>query len=374
MTSPIPFVDLKQEWAPLRREVLDRIGAILDHGRFIGGPEISELEAALAQIAGVRHAVACSSGTTALLIALLALDLRAGDEIIVPAFTFAAPLECALLAGARPVLVDVDYPSGLINLDSLRRAITGRTRAIVAVSLFGVPADFDAICALAAASGITVIEDAAQSLGAVRNGTPSGGLCEIACTSFFPTKTLGAAGDGGALFTDRSDLAERFREILNHGQGERYRHIRLGLNGRMSSIAAATLLARLAGLPPALDARRRIGAIYDKELDALRSSGLYLADIPAETSPARSQYAIALADRDAAAAALGAAGIETAIHYPSPLHRQAAFAGTQQEGQLEQASRLADTVLCLPIYPGLSSASQDRIIAALHAHIASRPR
>ncbi len=369
LIPPIPFVDLKGEWEPLRQEVLDRIGRIFEHGRFIGGPEISELEERLSGIAGVEHAIACSSGTTALLMSLLALDLQPDDEVIIPAFTFAAPLECVLLVGARPVLVDVDYPSGLISLDAMQQAITGKTRAIIAVSLFGTPPDFDAINGLASAVGITVIEDAAQSLGAVQNGVASGGLCDIGCTSFFPTKTLGGAGDGGAIFANSAELAERLREIRNHGQSDRYRHVRLGINGRMSSIAAAALLTRLDGLPKALEARRRIGAIYDQGFEPLQRKGLALAAIPAGIVSARSQYAIALKDRDAAGAALGEAGIETAVHYPTPLHLQPAFAGIRRAGSLDEAERLANTVLCLPIYPGLTETNQRRVIDAVISHV-----
>jgi UDP-2-acetamido-2-deoxy-ribo-hexuluronate aminotransferase len=369
LTSPVPFVDLRSEWEPLRQEVLDRIARIFEHGRFIGGPEITDLEECLSGITGVEHTIACGSGTTALLASLLALDLEPDDEVIVPAFTFAAPLECVLLVGARPVLVDVDYPSGLISLDAIEQAMTRKTRTIVAVSLFGTPPDFTAIKELVSGTGITVIEDAAQSLGAVQNGTASGGLCDIACTSFFPTKTLGGAGDGGAIFTNNAELAGRVREIRNHGQSDRYRHVRLGLNGRMSSIAAAALLARLDGLPPALEARRRIGAVYDEAFEPLRRKGLTFATVPAGIVSARSQYAIALCDRDAAAAALAEVGIETAVHYPLPLHLQPAFAGIQRAGGLDQAERLANEVLCLPIYPGLTATNQQRVIGAIGSYV-----
>jgi UDP-2-acetamido-2-deoxy-ribo-hexuluronate aminotransferase len=365
----VPFVDLKSEWRPLRREVLDRIGRILEHGRFIGGPEISELEVRLSVLVGVKYTIACSSGTTALLMSLLALDLQPDDEVIVPAFTFAAPLECVILAGARPVLVDVDYPSGLISLNGLQRAVTGKTRAIVAVSLYGTPPDFNAITGLISGSGITVIEDAAQSLGAVQNGSMSGGLCDVGCTSFFPTKTLGGVGDGGAIFTNSATLAERIREICNHGQSDRYKHIRLGLNGRISSITAAALLVRLDGFQNALAARRRVGAIYDEGLEPLRHKGLTLTEVPAGIAPARSQYAIALKDRDGAAAALREAGIETAVHYPRPLHLQPAFATIRRSGTLDQAERLANDILCLPIYPGLTGTSQRRVIDAIRSHV-----
>lgn len=365
-TAPIPFLDLASEWAPLRQAALERIGAILDHGRFVMGPEIEEFEATLAGDVGVAHAVACGSGTTALTMAMMALGVGPGDEVIVPAFTFAAPAECAALLGASPVFVDVDCPSGLIDPAAVEAAITARTKAIVAVSLYGQPADFAAINTIADKHGLAVIEDAAQSLGAMRGGRHSGALATIGCTSFFPTKVLGGAGDGGMLFTEDAEIAGRLAEIRDHGQRGKYDHARLGLNGRMSTIAAAMLLLRREGFADALAARRRIGARYDALLAPLRAAGrLDFSQVTADTLPARANYTILVKNRDAVARALREAGIETAVHYPATLHTQPAFASAIKAGPLTGAEKMAREALCLPIYPGLSEADQKRIAGAL---------
>lgn len=365
-TAPIPFLDLASEWAPLRQAALERIGAILDHGRFVMGPEIEEFEATLAGDVGVAHAVACGSGTTALTMAMMALGVGPGDEVIVPAFTFAAPAECAALLGASPVFVDVDCPSGLIDPAAVEAAITARTKAIVAVSLYGQPADFAAINTIADKHGLAVIEDAAQSLGAMRGGRHSGALATIGCTSFFPTKVLGGAGDGGMVFTSDAEFAGRLAEIRNHGQTGRYDHARLGLNGRMSSIAAALLQLRREDFPAALTARRRIGERYDALLAPLHAAGLLdVSKVPPDTAPARANYTILVRDRDAVARALHEAGIGTAVHYPRPLHVQPAFARARRSGSLAGAERMAREALCLPIYPPLSEDSQLRIAGEL---------
>lgn len=365
-TAPIPFLDLASEWAPLRQAALERVGAVLDHGRFVMGPEIAELEADLAGDLGISHAVSCASGTTALTMAMLALGVGPGDEVILPAFTFAAPAECAALLGATPVLVDVSCPTGLIDPAAVEAAISARTKAIVAVSLYGLPADFSAINALADKHGLPVIEDAAQSLGAVQAGRPSGALGTIGCTSFFPTKVLGGAGDGGMLFTADAEIASRLAEIRDHGQSGKYDHARLGLNGRMSTIAAALLLVRREGFADALAARRRIGARYDALLAPLRTADrLDFSQVPTDTLPARANYTILVKNRDAVARALRDAGIETAVHYPAALHAQPAFASARQAGSLKGAEKMAREALCLPIYPGLSEADQQRIAGAL---------
>jgi UDP-2-acetamido-2-deoxy-ribo-hexuluronate aminotransferase len=355
VTPKVPFVDLSAEWEPVRTEALRRIAEVFDHGRFVAGPEVSELEQRLAATVGAKHALSCASGTTALLMAMMALGIGPGDEVIVPAFTFIAPAECALILGASPVLVDVQVPSGLIDPASLEAAITPRTKAIIAVSLFGLPADFDAINRIAESHGIPVIEDAAQSLGATRNGKGSGSLARIGCTSFFPTKALGGAGDGGAIFTNDADMANRLSEIRDHGQAGKYHHVRPGLNGRLASIAAAALLARLDVFAPLLERRRYIGRTYDRLLGDARRSGLldFATDEGIEHS-ARSQYAVVVEDRATVMKSLEAAGIQTAIHYPQALHRQPVLRDCRCAGSLENAAEMAEQVLCLPIHPALS--------------------
>jgi len=355
VTRTVPFVDLSAEWEPVRAEALARIARVFDHGRFVAGPEVAELEQRLAAVTGSKFAVTCASGTTALLMAMMALGVGPGDEVIVPAFTFIAPAECALILGAAPVLVDVQMPSGLIDPDTLEAAITDRTRAVVAVSLFGLPADFDRINRIAARHGIPVIEDAAQSLGATRDGRSSGTLAGIGCTSFFPTKALGGAGDGGALFTDDADTADRLAEIRDHGQAGKYHHVRPGLNGRLGSMAAAALLARLEVFEPLLERRRHIGRSYDRLLADARRSGLldFVTDEGIDHG-ARSQYAVVVKNRAHVVEALEKAGIQTAIHYPRALHRQPVLRDCRCTGPLDNASEMADRVLCLPVHPALS--------------------
>lgn len=366
MTPEVPFADLCAEWEPIRADALKRIAEVFDHGRFVAGPEVAELEQRLAATVGSKFAISCASGTTALLMAMMALGVGPGDEVIVPAFTFIAPAECALVLGASPVLVDVRMPSGLIDPGMLEAAITARTKAIVAVSLFGLPADFDRINEIAEHHGVPVIEDAAQSLGATRNGKGSGSLARIGCTSFFPTKALGGAGDGGALFTDDADTAIRLSEIRDHGQAGKYHHVRPGLNGRLGSMAAAALLARLEIFEPLLERRRHIGRSYDRLLDDARRSSLldFVTEAGIEHS-ARSQYPVVVKDRKNIATALEAAGIQTAIHYPQALHRQPVLRDCRCSGPLENASDMADTVLCLPIHPTLSDKQVDYVAGTL---------
>ncbi len=366
MTPRVPFVDLSAEWEPVRAEALRRIAQVFDHGRFVGGPEVAELEQKLAATVGAKHALSCASGTTALLMAMMALGIGPGDEVIVPAFTFIAPAECALILGASPVLVDVQMPSGLIDPGALEAAITPRTRAIVAVSLFGLPADFDRINEVAANHGIPVIEDAAQSLGATRRGKASGTLAGIGCTSFFPTKALGGAGDGGALFTDDADTATRLSEIRDHGQSGKYHHVRPGLNGRLGSMAAAALLARLDIFEPLLEKRRHIGRTYDRLFgDARRSGLLDIVTNEGIEDSARSQYAVMVKDRAKIVKSLEAAGIQTAIHYPQALHRQPVLRNCRCAGSLENALEMADKVLCLPIHPALDDDQVDYVVETL---------
>lgn len=364
----VPFADVVAEWQPVRAKALEGIDRVFSHGRFVGGPEIAELEQKLAGITGARFAVACASGTTALQMAMMALGIGPGDEVIVPDFTFIAPAESALVLGAEPVLVDVLRPSGLLDPDELETAISSRTKAIVAVSLFGLPANFEAINSIASRHGIPVIEDAAQSLGAGLEDRRSGNLAGLGCTSFFPTKVLGGAGDGGAVFTNDEALASALREIRDHGQGGKYHHLRLGMNGRMSSIAAAALLARLDRFSRALDRRRSIGALYDRLLEPLRETGrLDYVRSPDMAGSARSQYAVVLEDREALARGLREAGIETAVHYPAPLHDQPVLQHCRRSGRLETASMLAKRILCLPIHPGLADEQVNLTVERLGA-------
>lgn len=362
----VPFVDLVPEWLPLKEDILAGISRVFDHGQFVMGPEVSELEKQLAEDVGVSFALTCSSGTTALQMALMALGIGPGDEVVLPAFTFAAPLEVVLLLGARPVLADIDPATYCIDVDSVARLITSRTKAIIAVSLYGQPADFERLNCLAMLNGLPVVEDAAQSYGATLNDRRSGSLSTLGCTSFFPTKPLGGAGDGGAVFTDDPLLADRVREIRDHGQSGKYRHIRQGINGRLDSISCAALLTRLTGVAKAVALRQSAAGRYDKLLAGAASSGLIqLPVIRKANTSAYAQYAVQVDNRERVADSMRVASIQTAVHYPTPLHRQPAYCDQVDFDHLPLSEAVAQRVLCLPIYPALTMEQQTLTVTAL---------
>jgi UDP-2-acetamido-2-deoxy-ribo-hexuluronate aminotransferase len=357
MTNQVPFIDLETEWKSVRDEALLRISKVFEHGSFLAGPEIEELELRLASYIGCRFAITCSSGTTALLMSMMALGVGPGDEVIVPDFTFIAPAECALVLGASPVLVDIETPSGLIDPGAVEEVMSPRTKAIVAVSLFGLPANFDRINEIAAKHSIPVIEDAAQSFGSRRGGKFSGALADVGCTSFYPTKVLGGAGDGGAVFTNDRLLAERLAQIRDHGQQGKYHHVRPGLNGRLNSISAAAILARFNFFEQSLQRRRRIGMLYDSLLDGARRAGLIDFSVHDEIhASARSQYPVIVQKREPILGAMNAAGVQTQIHYPIALHEQPVLRHCRRSISVARASTMAAKTFCLPIHPGLTDA------------------
>jgi UDP-2-acetamido-2-deoxy-ribo-hexuluronate aminotransferase len=363
MRTDVAMFDAVGTHAPLQPELEGAFARVLAHGRFILGPEVDELEAQLAGFVGIEHCITCSSGTTALQMALMALGIGPGDEVILPAFTFAAPLEAVRLVGATPVLADVEPGWHALSAASVRPLIGPRTRAFVAVSLFGQPADFDALQALAREHGLALVEDAAQSFGAELGGVRSGAFGDVGCTSFFPSKPLGGLGDGGALFTRDDALAGALRQVRDHGQAAKYQHVRLGLNGRLDTLACAALLVKLAHFPAHLQRRRALAARYDAALAAR-------VDTPARRPGATSawaQYCIEIDERERVRAELAKAGIATAVHYPTALHAQPAFAGVRRAKSLEQAERLARRGVCLPLHATLTDDEQDRVVAALMA-------
>jgi UDP-2-acetamido-2-deoxy-ribo-hexuluronate aminotransferase len=364
------FIDLKAQFRVIESDVRRRIDAVLEHGQYVMGPEIAELEERLAAFVGVRHCIGLSSGTDALLAAMMALDLEPGDEVITSAFTFIATGEMIALLGLRPVFVDIDPVTYNIDANLIEEAITPRTKVIVPVSLYGQCADMDAINALAERHGLTVIEDAAQSFGAVQRGRRSCGLSRIGCTSFFPAKPLGAYGDGGACFTDDDDLAKRMREIRNHGQDRRYHHPRLGINGRLDTLQAAILLAKLAIFPDEVQRRGELGARYTRlfaERGAASSrdggSTVLTPHLSDGNSSVYAQYTLQLDDRDGVAGRLQAAGIPTAVHYPVPLNEQPVFAKVEAPGVTVQTARMANRVMSLPMHPYLSESDQERVVS-----------
>ena len=366
------FIDLKTQYQRIRESVNARIQGVLDHGQYILGSETVELEQKLAEYVGAKHCIAASSGTDTLLIALMAYGIGPGDEVITSPFTFIATGEMILLAGAKPVFVDIDARTYNLDPSLLERAITSRTKAIMPVSLYGQCADFDAINEVARRHALPVIEDGAQSFGARYKGRRSCALSEVGSTSFFPSKPLGAYGDGGALFTDDDELAKAMREIRVHGQDRRYHHPRLGINGRLDTLQAAVLLAKMEIFEDEVEARSRIGARYSELIrDAFKNvtdskqrvSTPYVAP---DCTSVYAQYTIEVEDRAKVEAGLKARSIPTAVHYPVPLHFQPVFASLGQgPGSFPVAERAAARVLSLPMHPYLSEAQQANVVEAL---------
>jgi UDP-2-acetamido-2-deoxy-ribo-hexuluronate aminotransferase len=360
--TPIEFVDLKTQQRKILSELERRMKAVLQHGKYIMGPEIQELEEKLAAYVGVKHCIAVASGTDALLIALMALGVGAGDEVVTTPFTFISTGETIVLLGAKPVFVDID--SRTYNLDSslLEAAITPKTRAILPVSLYGQCANFDTINAVAGKYGIPVIEDAAQSFGATYRGRKSCALSSIGCTSFFPSKPLGCYGDGGACFTDDEELAAKMRWIRVHGQDRRYHHTVLGINGRMDTLQAAVLLAKMEVFADELEARARIAARYDELLRDV----VVVPHIESNNTSVYAQYTVEVDHREAMQEKLRGEGIPTAVHYPVPLHLQPVFAGRNlPEKSFPVAESAARRVLSLPMHPYLTDAELVRIASAV---------
>lgn len=365
----IPFIDLKVQYRALQSDIRVRIDRVLEHGQYVMGPEVAELEERLAAYVGVRHCVSASSGTDTLLIAMMALGIGRGDEVITTPFTFIATGEMIALLGATPVFVDIDPRTCNLDPEKIEAAISPRTRAVMPVSLYGQCADMDAINAIADRHKLPVIEDAAQSFGARYKGRRSCGLSTIGSTSFFPSKPLGAYGDGGALFTNDNQLAKAMREIRVHGQDRRYHHPRIGINGRLDTLQAAVLLAKLNRFDWEVARREEIGRRYSQRI-VTTCPGVVTPTISPWNTSVYAQYTIQVGQRDAIAAALNAAGIPTAVHYPVPLHRQAAFAGIDCcRAPLPAAEMAASLVLSLPMGPDLDDVDQDRIVAALAASI-----
>ncbi len=364
--NALPFVDLKAQYAALKDRIAERMQAVLDHGQYIMGPEVKELETKLAAYVGVKHCITVASGTEALLIALMALDLQPGDEVITTPFTFAATAEVIVLLGGVPVFVDIEPDSCNIDARLVEAAITPRTRAIMPVSLYGQVADMAQINAIAAKhGGIAVIEDAAQSFGASYQGKKSCGLSTWGATSFFPSKPLGCYGDGGALFTDDDALAQAAREIRVHGQSQRYTHTRLGVGGRMDTLQCAIVLAKLERFDWEVQQRLAIGERYQRQLAALPVQRLA---VRSDRDCVWAQFTLQVDEREAVIAYLNAAGIPTAIHYPKPLHLQPAYAQRcRVPVPLPHAEAAAARVLSLPMSADLQPAQQDRVIAALRA-------
>ena len=372
--TPIPFLDLKAQQARIEGRLRPRLDAVLAHCQFVLGPEVAELEGKLAAYCGARHCVGVSSGTDALQIAMMAEGIGPGDAVFLPAFTYTATAEVPLVLGATPVFVDVDPRTFQIDPAHLQARVTQvraagrlRPRALVGVDLFGQPADWPALNAIAEAEGLFTLDDCAQSFGGALHGARLGTMAHATTTSFFPSKPLGAYGDGGALFTEDDGRAALYRSLRTHGEGAaRYEVLRTGMNGRLDTMQAAVLLAKLEVFDDELAIRERIAGIYDRRLGNL-------LDTPVRVPGGRSAwaiYAVLLPDaatRTRVQDGLRAHGVPTAIYYPRPLHRQPAYAGHHDGAALPVSDDLAGRILALPIHPDLSDAQAERVCDAVAA-------
>jgi UDP-2-acetamido-2-deoxy-ribo-hexuluronate aminotransferase len=356
----LPFIDLAAQQDRLRSEIEGGIARVLAHGQYILGPEVAELEERLVAYTGAARCITVANGTDALQIALMALGVGPGDEVITPGFSYIATAEAAVLLGAKVVYVDIDPASFNLDPTLLEAAITPRTKVIIPVSLFGKPADFDAINAIAEPRGIPVIEDAAQSFGATYKGRKSCNLSTIACTSFFPSKPLGCYGDGGAIFTSDPDLANVIRQIARHGQEKKYYHIHVGVNSRLDTLQAAILLPKLRILDEEIRARQRLAEAYNA---AFVPMGLTTPHIVEACQGAWAQYTIRVKNRVSVQRALKDAGVPTAIYYPLSLNRQPAVADAS--AHLPEGDRAAEEVLSLPMHPYMTNADRNSIIDAV---------
>lgn len=356
----IPFIDLAAQQDRIRPQIETAIERVLAHGQYILGPEVNELEGRLAAYTGAAHCITCANGTDALQIALMAIGVGSGDEVITPSFTYIATAEAAAVLGARVIYVDIDPCSFNLDPALLEAAITPRTKAIIPVSLYGQPADFDAINDIAARHGIAVIEDGAQSFGASYKGRKSCNLSTIGCTSFFPSKPLGCYGDGGAVFTSDPALAITIRQIALHGQEKRYHHVRLGMNSRLDTLQAAILLPKLEILDEEITARQSLASTYD---EAFRNNAIRTPKIYADRNSAWAQYTIRIDERDRVQLRLKEAGIPSVIHYPLGLNRQPAVADA--DADVPHGDQATKEVLSLPIHPYMAVEDRNSIIEAV---------
>lgn len=362
MNQKIDFIDLKSQYADLKAFINTRIQRVLDHGQYIMGPEVRELEECLEVYTAAKHCITVASGTEALLIALMAIGVKAGDEIITTPFTFVATAEVIALLGAVPVFVDVQPDTCNINPELIEVAITSKTKAIIPVSLYGQVADMDEINAIAARHGnIPVIEDAAQSFGASYKGRKTCNLSTIGCTSFFPSKPLGCYGDGGAILTNDDAMAKAMREIRVHGQERRYYHTRIGVGGRMDTLQCAVVLAKLERFDWEVDQRNLAGERYLGLLKHI--SAVQPLVVRTDRTCVWGQFTIQVANRAAVLEKLKAAGIPTAVHYPVPLHRQPAYQPLCRiSGSLEHSDAVAARVMSLPMHPYIDLETQKYIV------------
>lgn len=357
----IQFIDLKKQYQEIKASIDARIHRVLDHGQYIMGPEVAELESKLCEYTGASHCITVASGTEALLIALMAIGIKPGDEVITTPFTFVATAEVIVLLGAKPVFVDIEPDTCNIDVSKIEAAITLKTKAIMPVSLYGQVADMDEINEIASRHNLIVIEDAAQSFGAEYKGKKSCNVSTIGCTSFFPSKPLGCYGDGGAIFTSDAELAKTMREIRVHGQEKRYVHTRVGVGGRMDTIQCAVVLAKLERFEWEVDQRLKIGSRYNQLLKDKNEIVVQRSD----RTSVYAQYTVFVRNRETVQQALLESGIPTAVHYPIPLNEQPAYKHLCCPDCTPVAKEMAKKVMSLPMSPDLSKADQLEIVSKL---------
>ena len=376
--DPVAFIDIAAQRRRLGKSIDDAVARVLGHCQFINGPEVTELEAALADFSGAKHVVSCASGTDALLMVLMAKGVGRGDAVFCPSFTFCATGEAVALTGATPVFVDVDEATFNIDSASLKRGIAAAKRlglkpvAVIPVDLFGQSADHDVIGAIAAEEGLFVLDDAAQAFGASYKGRRLGTLGLATATSFFPAKPLGCFGDGGAIFTDDAELASALRSVRVHGQGsDKYDNVRLGLTGRLDTVQAAILIEKLRIFEDEIAARNKVAERYAQGLGNV----VGVPRLAAGCTSVWAQYTVRLpagCDRDGFAAALKAQGIPTAIYYTKSMHQQTAYRDFPvADGGLPASERLSSDVISLPMHAYLDEPTQERVVKAVRGALSS---
>jgi UDP-2-acetamido-2-deoxy-ribo-hexuluronate aminotransferase len=358
----LPFIDLKAQYNSLKDQIDARIQTVLNHGQYIMGPEVEECEKSLQNFLGCKYAITCASGTDAALMSMMALNIGPGDEVITTAFSFIATIETIVLAGATPVMVDIDPKTFNIDVRHIESAITPKTKAIVPVSLYGQPADMDEINSIAAKHRLHVIEDAAQSFGAPYKNKRSGNLSEIGITSFFPAKPLGCYGDGGAIFTNNSEWAEKLKQIRNHGQSQRYHHPLVGVNGRLDTLQCAILLPKIERYPWEIEQRQRIAKNYS---EAFSKMELAIPFVRADRESVWAQYTLRVPEREQFQKRMNELGIPTAVHYPNTMADQPAYQKISKVHDISEARKASQQVVSLPIYPDMSPQIQEKIIESV---------
>ena len=359
----INFIDLQAQYHRYKKDIDNEIFEVLESGRFIGGEKLALFEHNLSVYTGAKHAIGCASGTDALMLSLMALDIGEGDEVVTSPFSFIAAAEAISLLGAKPVFVDIDESSYNIDASKIESVITDKTKAILPVSLFGQCCDMDTINEIAKKYELSVIEDACQSFGAVYKGKKSCNLSTIACTSFFPSKPLGAYGDGGAVFTNDDEIASKIRMLSNHGQSEKYTHRYIGINSRLDALQATILGVKLRHFDDEVRLREEIGLRYN---DLLEDTDIITPKIFENSTSVYAQYSIRVKDREEVIKRLNSRDIPTIIHYPKPIHLQEAFSYlAYSEGDFPISELVSKEILSLPMSAYLSEAEQDFIVEAI---------